>query len=215
MLQAEPAGISACNAKSLPPNKLVLSGSELCKQFATWDVLCHLCKQALHVIVQRCKACRVWSATCSCIATAWHTGLQQSKCCSSASEKSICNSCAEECEDVVRGSYLSSPSPSVVQNRACGCWCVLAKHASRTLSESDRATTCSIVVLTTLLFWPQTSNHKHAMHRTCYHASWVSTPSSCARLSMFCIAAYTVSSLWMRNPICFRQHLSVLITAMT
>lgn len=49
--------------------------------------------------------------------------------------------------DAVRRSYLSSPSPSVVQNRACGCWCVLAKHASRTLSKSDRGTTCSIVTL--------------------------------------------------------------------
>ena len=148
-MQAEPAGISAYSAKSLPSDKLVWVVLSWCKQFVTWDVSCQLCGQAvLHVSVQRCGACREWLPTCSCIAAAWHTGLQQPKCCTSASEKSsvVCR-LLWNLNDNVRGSYLSSPFPSVVQNRACGCWCVLAKHASRTLSESDRGTTCSIVRL--------------------------------------------------------------------
>ena len=150
MLQAEPAGITACNAKSTPPDKLVLTGPEL------MQAVCH----------QTCVMSIVWASSARCCALEHAESKQQhaaalqlpdTQACSSPkiaalpqrnpNASSIVRRLLRNLNDVVRGSYLSSPSPSVVQNRACGCWCVLAKHASRTLSESDRGMTCSIVTL--------------------------------------------------------------------
>lgn len=56
MMQAEPAGISACNAKSIPPDKLVLSGSELLQ------AICHLrCVMLVVSASSACDCARVWS----------------------------------------------------------------------------------------------------------------------------------------------------------
>lgn len=84
MMQAEPAGINACSAKLLAPNKLILSASEL------MQAICHL----------GCVISIVWaSSACDCASMQSVTSNMQlhCSCLPAAQVLHFCLRCIQHC----------------------------------------------------------------------------------------------------------------------